>query len=114
MSDSLADHENTVAQLTDLFAAVADATRLRILLLVFDAEQRSGQIADALAMTPSAVSHQLRWLRERRIVAARKQGRETYYRLADDCIRDLLSVALQHVAEESRPRGTPPSPSSRT
>lgn len=108
MAGHFAHHADTVGQLTDLFAAVADATRLRILLLVFDAERRSGEIADALSMTPSAVSHQLRWLRERRIVAARRQGRETYYRLADDCIRDLLCVALRHVSEEGIARGTPP------
>lgn len=104
--------EIVIGKLTGLFGAVADTTRLRILLLVFDTERRSGEVADSLDMTASAVSHQLRWLRERRIVVARKQGRETYYQLADDCIRTLLCIALQHVQEEDGPGGTPSSPSS--
>ncbi len=96
----LHDYDNeTINQLTALFAAVADATRLQIVLLVRDRERRSGEIAALLGMTPSAVSHQLRWLRERRIVAGRKQGRETYYRLADACIGTLVTIALQHVRE---------------
>jgi ArsR family transcriptional regulator len=93
--------EKTIQHLTDLFSAVADPTRARIILLILDAERRSGEIAAALDMTPSAVSHQLRWLRERRIVVARREGRETYYQLADDCIRSMVQIALQHICEEN-------------
>lgn len=98
--------EATIDQLTALFRTVSDATRLRIVLLVRDGERRSGEIAAALDMTPSAVSHQLRWLRERRIVTGRKQGRETFYQLADDCIRTLVTIGLQHIQEEDDPRGS--------
>ncbi len=91
---------DTMQRMVDLFSAVADTTRVRIVLLVFDCEQRSSDIARRLEMSPSATSHQLRWLRERRILASRKQGRETYYRLADDCIRELIRTALGHVREE--------------
>ncbi len=92
--------DTTIQQLVDLFSAAADPTRARIILLIFDAERRSGEIAAALEMTPSAVSHQLRWLRERRIVSARHEGRKTYYQLDDDCIRTMVQLALQHVCEE--------------
>ena len=113
LPDTLPQYDTaTITGMADLFSAVADHTRLRILLLVFDHERRSGEIADTLDMTPSAVSHQLRWLRERRIVAARKEGRETYYQLADDCIRTLVCIALQHVNEDNTPNGTPSSPPS--
>lgn len=93
--------ESLVHRLTDLFAAVADPTRMRIILTIFDSEQRSTAIAERLALTASATSHQLRWLRDRRIVAIRKEGRETYYRLADACIRQLVQLALDHVQEDS-------------
>jgi DNA-binding transcriptional ArsR family regulator len=97
--------ESLVHRLTELFAAVADVTRMRIILLIFDTEQRSSDIAAALDMTASAISHQLRWLRDRRIVAGRKAGRETYYRLADDCIRQLVQLALHHVQENHPSEG---------
>lgn len=89
-----------VKQLGALFSAVADTTRLRIILLVREKSTRSSDIAAKLDMTPSAISHQLRWLRERRIVRAEKIGRETYYSLNDECIAELLDVALKHIGEE--------------
>jgi DNA-binding transcriptional ArsR family regulator len=88
-----------ITRLTRLFSAVADTTRIRIILLIMDRERRSTDIALALDMTTSAVSHQLRWLRERRIVSARRQGREIHYQLADQCVHELIAIALQHVQE---------------
>ncbi|MCI0712935.1 MAG: metalloregulator ArsR/SmtB family transcription factor [Chloroflexi bacterium] len=90
----------TIQRLGELFSAVADTTRLRIILLIRDHGTRSTDIAAKLDMTASAISHQLRWLRERRIVKAEKIGRETYYSLNDECIAELLEVALRHLAEE--------------
>lgn len=91
---------STIQRLGELFSAVADITRLRIILLIRDRGTRSTDIAAALDMTASAISHQLRWLRERRIVKAEKIGRETYYSLNDECIAELLDVALRHIGEE--------------
>jgi ArsR family transcriptional regulator len=82
-----------------LFGAMADSTRARLLLLLLDGEKRSGDMADALNMSASAVSHQLRWLRENDIVASRKEGREVFYALADACIMDIIQVALSHILE---------------
>ncbi|NJL95374.1 MAG: helix-turn-helix transcriptional regulator [Anaerolineae bacterium] len=101
MADALP--ESTLAAMAALFSAVADASRLRLLLHLRAGEHRSGDLAAALEMTPSAISHQLRWLREHGIVQARKAGREVYYCLTDDCIRDLLSTALAHVQGEHAP-----------
>lgn len=89
--------EATLEQLTTLFGALADPTRARMLLLIKDHEQRSGDLADLLNMTPSAISHQLRWLREKNLVASRKAGREIYYTLADDCVREIIDIALGHI-----------------
>ncbi|HLA42457.1 MAG TPA: metalloregulator ArsR/SmtB family transcription factor, partial [Aggregatilineales bacterium] len=90
---------DTIFRLTTLFGAMADNTRARMLLLLLDGEKRSGELAATLTMTPSAVSHQLRWLRDRAIVSARKNGREVYYELADACIREIIEVALIHIHE---------------
>lgn len=94
--------DTTVDQLTTLFGAMADPTRARLLLLLLDQECKSGDLAAALGMTASAVSHQLRWLREHQLVSSRKTGREVYYTLADDCIRDIIHVALGHIEEGNR------------
>src|SRR5688572_26827617 len=92
----------TLEQLTSLFSAIADPSRARMLLLLRDSEQRSGELADRLEMSASAISHQLRWLRDRNLVSSRREGREVYYQLADDCIREILDVALRHIQEGNR------------
>ena len=95
---SISEHE--INLLTRLFNAVADPTRAKIILYVMDGQKRSSDIATMLEMTTSATSHQLRWLRERRIVISEKIGRETFYALSDDCIREIIEVALRHIHEE--------------
>lgn len=92
--------ETTIERLTLLFGAMADPTRARMLLHLRRQECRSGDLAALLDMTHSAVSHQLRWLRDNNVVAARKTGREVYYALADACITELMDVALRHIQEE--------------
>lgn len=92
-------HQQTASQLSNLFTAMADKTRAHILLHLREGEMRSSDIATALDMTASAVSHQLRWLRDHHVVAQRKAGREVYYHLADDCIAEIITVALGHIGE---------------
>lgn len=87
-------------RLTHLFSAIADPTRARLLLSLRAGDMRSGDLAQALGMTHSAVSHQLRWLREHKVVARRKVGREVFYSLADACIEELIDVALRHIQEQ--------------
>lgn len=91
--------DDLLIQFSALFAALADPTRARILLLLLEKDMRSTDIAKALTMTSSAVSHQLRWLRERKVVSGERQGREVVYQLADDCIREIICVALHHIQE---------------
>lgn len=95
----MAISEYELDQLTRLFNAVADPTRAKIILFIMDEKKRSSDIATMLDMTTSATSHQLRWLRERRIVVSEKVGRETFYALSDDCIREIVEVALNHIRE---------------
>ena len=92
--------EHISFHLANLFSALSDPTRLRILDLLLDAELSVGVIAEQLDMTESAVSHQLRGLRLQRIVRARKQGRQVFYSLEDEHIEELFRLGLQHMEHE--------------
>lgn len=88
------------AAVTDLFAVLADPSRVRILHLLAIADDLCVcDIAAVLGMSVSALSHQLRSLRERGVVARRKVGRVAYYRLVDAHIRSLVLDAATHAAE---------------
>ncbi|MBN1668745.1 MAG: helix-turn-helix transcriptional regulator [Anaerolineales bacterium] len=89
--------ERTVLLLADLFAALGDPSRIKILAVLLDYEINVGDLAAAVGMSHSAVSHQLRTLRQLRIVRARKEGREVYYCLDDEHIADLYQRGLAHV-----------------
>ena len=89
--------EHTSTHLADLFSALSDPTRLRIISVLLEGEMNVGDIAAHLKMTESAVSHQLRGLRQLRLVRARKNGRQVYYTLDDDHIAKLYRLGLDHV-----------------
>jgi DNA-binding transcriptional ArsR family regulator len=89
--------EQTSTHLADLFSALSDPTRLRIISVLLEGEMNVGDIAAKLQMTESAVSHQLRGLRQLRLVRARKNGRQVYYALDDDHIAKLYRLGLDHV-----------------
>jgi len=92
--------EKAIHTMAESFKALADPTRLRILALLFASERGVGEIADHLAVSQSAVSHQLRLLRGLDIVRYRKVGREVYYDLADDHVRDILVRTFEHILHE--------------
>jgi len=94
----LDDHTST--HLADLFSALSDPARLRILDLLLCDELSVGAIAEQLNMSESAVSHQLRGLRLQRIVRARKQGRQVFYCLDDEHVIELFRLGLQHMEHE--------------
>jgi len=86
--------------LASTFAVLADATRARILhALTLADELCVCDLALLLGITQSALSHQLRLLRDRRVVARRKAGRIVYYRLADEHVRHVFNDGLRHVSE---------------
>lgn len=80
----------------EIFKALGDPTRLRILHLLSQAEFCVCHLAEALEMHPSAVSHQLRLLRTERLVRSRREGRRIYYALDDDHIERLLAEGVKH------------------
>ena len=90
-------HEDISIHLADLFSALSDPTRLRIISILFEGEMNVGEIAARLEMTESAVSHQLRGLRQLHLVRSRKDGRQVYYALDDDHVGRLYRLGLEHV-----------------
>jgi DNA-binding transcriptional ArsR family regulator len=91
--------DRDVEGLSRLYKALSDPTRLRLVLALRDGEMCVCDLAATLAMTESAVSHQLRRLRELSLVRTRRNGQIVYYALDDGHVADLLGVGLAHVAE---------------
>lgn len=86
-----------VDHLADIFQALGNPTRVRILHSLSIEELCVCDLAQALGMTPSAVSHQLRVLRSERLVKFRKEGKMAYYSIDDDHVRRLFTFGLDHV-----------------
>jgi len=89
--------EPTSTHLADLFSALSDSTRLRIISVLLEGEMNVGDIASQLEMTESAVSHQLRGLRQMKLLRTRKEGRQVFYALDDDHVAKLYRLGLEHV-----------------
>ena len=84
-------------KLAELFSSLSDASRIRIIAQLMDGEMSVRVLADGLNMTESAVSHQLRGLRQMHLVRARKSGRQVFYSIDDDHVARLFSLGLDHV-----------------
>ena len=84
-------------QLAELFSALSDASRVRIISLLIESEMSVSALAEELKMTESAVSHQLRGLRQMRLVRARKDGRQVFYTFDDDHVAKLYSMGFDHL-----------------
>ena len=84
-------------KLAELFSALSDASRVRLISLLMEGEMSVSTLAEELKMTESAVSHQLRGLRQMHLVRARKDGRQVFYSLDDDHVSKLFSMGLDHV-----------------
>ncbi|WP_297870838.1 metalloregulator ArsR/SmtB family transcription factor [uncultured Oscillibacter sp.] len=91
--------EDTLYDLTELFRIFGDSTRVRILYVLFEAEMCVCDIAQLLGMTQSAISHQLRALKNVRLVKARREGKTVFYSLADDHVKTIIDQGLEHVKE---------------
>lgn len=84
---------------TSLFFAFSDPTRFRILEALSTGELCVCDVSCVVGMSESAVSHQLRLLRDRQLVAYRRDGQRAVYRLADEHVRAIISIGLEHAAE---------------
>ncbi len=91
--------ERTAVHLADLFAALGDPTRLSILSALLEREMSVGELAATIKLSESAVSHQLRGLRQLRIVRPRKAGRQGFYCLADEHVAQIFQMGLSHILQ---------------
>ena len=91
--------DETVGRLSDVFKVFGDATRIRILWALFDSEVCVYDIAQRLSMTQSAISHQLRVLKQARLVKARREGKNTFYSLDDDHVKRIIEQVMIHISE---------------
>ncbi len=91
--------EELLADLADLFKNFSDTTRIRILSLLISNEMCVCDITAALKATQSAVSHQLRILKQSRLIKARRDGKIVYYSLADDHVRTIIAMGMEHLTE---------------
>lgn len=91
--------EELLYDLAELFKVFGDSTRIKILYALFEAELCVCDIAQALGMTQTAVSHQLRVLKANKLVKFRKEGKNVFYSLDDDHVRRIIDQGMEHLGE---------------
>lgn len=92
--------EETITRLADTFKIFGDNTRIRILWTLFSEELSVSGISDKLQMSQSAISHQLRTLKQARLIKSRREGKNTFYSLDDEHVKRIIEQVLIHVEEE--------------
>lgn len=86
-------------ELADLFKVFGDSTRLRIMVTISEKEMPVLQIAETLHMEQSTISHQLRVLRQNKLVRVRREGKQMYYSLDDEHVKAIIDMGLDHIIE---------------
>ena len=98
--DETLPEETELYDLAELFKVFGDSTRIRILFALFEAEVCVCDLAKALNMTQSAISHQLRILKQNKLVKSRREGKSIFYSLADDHVRTIINQGREHIEED--------------
>lgn len=91
--------EEELSNLAELFKVFGDATRIRILYVLIESELCVCDIAEALGMTQPAISHQLRVLKQAKLVMSRREGKSVFYSLADAHVRTIIAQGKEHIQE---------------
>lgn len=99
MDDRMMPTDELLIDLADLYKVFGDYSRIRILYLLMQEEVCVQDIADTLDMTQSAVSHQLKILKQNKLVRARRDGKSMYYSLADHHVSSILDMGREHLLE---------------
>ena len=92
--------EERLYDLAELFKVFGDTTRIRILYVLFESEMCVCDIAELLNMTQSAISHQLKVLKQARLVRSRRDGKTVFYSLDDDHVRTVIGQGMEHIEEK--------------
>lgn len=93
-------NEETLYDLAEVFKVFGDSTRIRILVVLFESEVCVCDIAEALQMTQSAISHQLKILKQAKLIKNRREGKQIFYSLADEHVKTIISMGLEHILED--------------
>ena len=93
--------EETIFDIAELFKVFGDSTRMKIICSLFESEMCVCDIAEIINATQSAISHQLRVLKQAKLVKYRKEGKTVFYSLSDSHVEIIFNMALEHVEEES-------------
>jgi ArsR family transcriptional regulator len=99
MASSILD-EHHGAHVAELFRAFSDTSRVRIMSALLTGEKNVGALAELVGISESAVSHHMRGLRQMRLVVARKDGKEVFYRVDDPHIIELFQQGVRHIQED--------------
>lgn len=91
--------DDTLYDLAELFHVFGDSTRIKILYALFESEMCVCAIAELLTMNQSAISHQLRILKQSKLVGCRREGKTIYYFLSDDHVRTIIGQGMEHIYE---------------
>jgi ArsR family transcriptional regulator len=91
--------EELIYNMAELFKVFSDSTRVRILYALMQSDLTVGEITRALSMTQSAISHQLRLLKQARLVKFRRDGKNLIYSLADEHVSTIFNQTLEHIME---------------
>lgn len=91
--------EEEISDLSDLFKVFGDSTRLKIMFVLFESEVCVCDLAELLKMTQSAISHQLKVLKQSKLVASRREGKSIFYSLADSHVRSIIAQGREHIEE---------------
>ena len=91
--------EPELYDLAELFKVFGDSTRIRILFVLFEVEVCVCDLAKVLNMTQSAISHQLRILKQNKLVNSRREGKSVFYSLADGHVRTIIAQGREHIEE---------------
>lgn len=91
--------EETLYNLSELFKTFGDSTRIRILYALFESEMCVCDLAQLLNLTQSAISHQLRSLKQAKLVKNRRDGKTVFYSLSDAHVRTIIDQGIEHVTE---------------
>lgn len=97
---SLLENDAVVYGATQIFDALSDFTRFQILSALLDGDKSVSELQEVCHVSQSAISHQLRLLRDRSLVSSRRDGQRVIYSLSDDHVGLLIGIGLEHAAEE--------------
>ena len=99
MNKEILANENILDSMSELYKTFGDKTRIKILITLIDQELCVQDIFESLNMNQSAISHQLKILKNMKLIKSRRDGKQIYYSLADDDVKTILEIMYEHITE---------------